>query len=482
MYNSLLYDEENGKSLTSINEQDPESIKKKNQKKKKCCTFWIIFTVILIFLILAFLYLYFFVLTKITETMYWREVLRCRKNFEDKTSPMQFATLYNTKRGMILCGGGSDIHQDTARPTLFRSEDDGETWSPVLVGDENMFSLYSFMEYPPESKNFIGLIPDYFARSFDYGKTWNITDLKRTGFSMNINRDNNKTVLVSKNPDEIYRSDDENFAFESINYCSCDGFTNIITKEGELVTHKNQCQKTKNSQSRKIKFNSLLDDEYTNSSGCDNLRAITYAGNNTWYMGVGGDRDESASFNAHARVFKSTDDGKTWKCIFDLETVGAWYRTIFSVFAFNDKEVLIGTDRYESDLSVVSNRPSIYKTVDGGATWKHVLDTYEEFDPTITIVRSFYLSNDKKRLFACLDCSYSSTKTWSDEPDLNKNSIIIVSEDRGLTWKLFLKTNTKRLYWTSETMDGNFIASTGEYGQILKSAVKKKRVFKGFRN
>ncbi|KAK8866450.1 hypothetical protein M9Y10_009413 [Tritrichomonas musculus] len=480
MYNSLV-DTEDGKSLSSLSSQELSLLQKK--KKRLCIIFWIIFAIIIVISIA--LLLYFFVFTHVIEKMYWREVLHCRKGFEDKTSPMQFATLYNTKRGVILCGGGSDIHQDTARPTLFRSEDDGETWSPVLVGDKNMFSLYSFMEYPPESEHFIGLIPDFFARSYDNGKSWNISTLNRTGFSMNFNKENKKTVIISKNPDEIYRSEDGNFNFESINYCHCNGTTNIITKNGNMISKSNsQCQKNKihTKNKKMVRFNSILSDDYEDSAGCDNLRAITYAGNNTWYMGVGGDRNEGIGFNAHARVFKSVDDGKTWSCVFDLESINTPYRTIFSVFAYNDKEVLIGTDRDETNLTVTFNHPGIYKTTDGGNTWKHILDTYESFDPTITIVRSFYLSNDGKLLFACLDCSYSSTKTWSDEPDKNKNSIIIVSKDRGETWELFIRTETKRLYWTTETLDGNFLASTGEYGQILKSSFKKERHSRGNHN
>lgn len=466
MHSSLL--DQDDQFNSSINQYGSDPNQKK--KKKVICLVAIILTIL--FIAILSIILYFFVFTHIVEEKYWRELLHCRKNFEDKTSPMQFATLYNTKRGVILCGGGSDIHQQTARPTLFRSEDDGESWKSVLVGNQTMFSLYSFMEYPPDSEHFIGLIPDYFTQSTDNGNTWSISDLPRTGFSMNFNKDNNKTLIISKNPDEIYRSENGKFDFESITYCfKTSGSPNIFTKDGNLISTSKELSTISNMP--RTKFNSQLNDE-TTSAGCDNLRAITYAGNNTWYMGVGGDREES-TLTAHARVFKSTDDGKTWNCVFDLESIHSDYRTIFSVFAFNENEVLIGTDRDASNLSVLTNRPSIYRTVDGGAHWTQVLDTYEDFDPTITIVRSFYLSNDKKNLYACLDCSYSSSHTWADEPDSNTNSIIIVSQDHGLSWKLFMRTETKRLYWITEAVDGGIIASTGEYGQILKLATKKNR-------
>ncbi|OHT17319.1 hypothetical protein TRFO_12473 [Tritrichomonas foetus] len=368
----------------------------------------------LIAVIATGLLVYFFLPRKIGQVLIWREVLRCRKDKSDVSSAMQLATLYNTNRGVILAGGGSDIHENTCSPTLFRSIDDGETWTKVYVGQPDMFSLYSFQEL--SNGDFVGLVPDYFLRSTDGGLNWTIQNLTGTGFSMKFNPDDN-ILIVSKNPNEIYISNDYGQTFRLKNYCP----------EG----------------------------------GCDNLRAITYAGNRTWYLGVG--EDEGHSNISHARVFKSTDNGENWEKVFEILNDGD-YKVIFSVFAYSTEEVLIGVDG-DSE-----NHPGIYKSSNGGKNWTHVCDTFEEFDPSIKIVRSFFKDEDNDKLFACLDCSYASSHTWADEPDANRNSMVIVSEDRGTTWKAFSRTGTKRLYWMTKTKDGNYLVTTGEYGQILKSS------------
>ena len=342
------------------------------------------------------------------HSVIWRRVLKCRQNVSDIEAPMQFATLFNTKQGIILAGGGSDIHQNTSRPTLFRSEDDGETWTKVFVGASDMFSLYAFQEL--SDGRYVGLVPGYFLQSPNKGVNWTIEAKENTGMSMMT--DKNGTLIISKNPNYIYRSTDNGATFEEIRYCESD---------------------------------------------CSNLRAISYAGNNTWYMGVGSESVERAV----ARVFKSVDNGVTWNEVFRLETSETDF-VVFSVFAYDSENVLIGTGVGKP------NDRRIYQSENGGKNWTIRSVVTEDFDPSLTIVRSFYKGNDG-RLFACIDCSYSSSELWADEPDVNKNSVIVVSNDQGKTWSLFARTETKRLYWMSETKDGKFIATTGEYGEILKS-------------
>ena len=338
----------------------------------------------------------------------WREVLRCRANKTVYDTAMQLATLYNSKKGLILAGGGSDLHQNTSRPTLYRSEDDGESWTPVFVGDSDMFSLYSFQSL--SNGELIGIVPGYLLHSNDTGLTWRREEKEGTGFSMM--NDNNGTLLVSKNPNFIYRSEDNGETYEEIQYCKSD---------------------------------------------CDNLRAITYAGNHTWYMGVGSENIQ----NGTARVFKSVDNGKTWTQVLELVSSEVDF-VVFSVFAYDTEHVLVGTGG-----GTPSDR-AIYQTKNGGQNWTVTAQITDAFDPTLFIVRSFYKSNDGD-LFACLDCSYSSSSTWADEPDNNTNSMIVVSYNKGETWTKFSSTGTKRLYWMSETQDGHYIVTTGEYGQILKS-------------
>ena len=385
---------------------------------RKCCQckLWVVLTVVLCVVVgaCAIGLAVFFVLQhgKGDDSLVWRRVMKCRHNVSDVEAPMQFATLFNTKKGIILAGGGSDIHQTTSRPTLFRSEDDGETWKKVFVGDSDMFSLYSFQEL--SDGRYVGLVPGYFLQSTDKGLSWSIEAMNDTGMSMMT--DMNGTLIVSKNPNYVYRSTNNGETFEEIRYCD---------------------------------------------ANCTNLRAITYAGNNTWYMGAGSESAERAA----ARVFKSIDNGVSWEEVFRLETAESDF-VVFSVFAYDTDNVLIGTGVGKPGERM------IHQTENGGKTWEVRSVITEDFDPSLTIVRSFYKGNDG-RLFACLDCSYSSSETWADEPDLNKNSMIVVSNDKGKTWSSFARTETKRLYWMSETTDGCFIATTGEYGEILKSEPHK---------
>lgn len=393
---------------TSLVETE-QSIYRRSQRNVTCKVRVIILAVTCV-LLCALGTVVFFVLRsyKKTHSLIWRRVLKCRQNVSDIEAPMQFATLFNTKEGIILAGGGSDIHPTTSRPTLFRSEDDGETWTKVFVGNSDMFSLYAFQEL--SDGRYVGLVPGYFLQSSDKGVNWSIEKKENTGMSMMT--DKNGTLIISKNPNYIYRSTDNGATFEEIQYCEAD---------------------------------------------CSNLRAISYAGNNTWYMGVGSESVEPAV----ARVFKSVDNGVTWDEVFRLETSETDF-VVFSVFAYDSENVLIGTGVGKS------SERRIYQTENGGKNWTIRSVVTEDFDPSLTIVRSFYKGNDG-RLFACIDCSYSSSELWADEPDVNKNSVIVVSNDRGKTWSLFARTETKRLYWMSETKGGKFIATTGEYGEILKS-------------
>lgn len=396
----------NKKSL--IQQETPT--KNKYVEPQKCKTLAIIILVFVLVIAGVNAALY-FGLKKKKSVLFWREVLRCRKDKGEIDVAMQMATLYNTKKGLILCGGGSDIHPSTSRPTLYRSMDDGETWMKVFIGNSDMFSLYEFQELP--NGEFLGIVPDYLVRSKDKGLNWTVQEMPGTGFSMN---QGNGVLLVSKNPGDIYRSIDNGKTFSIVHYCD---------------------------------------------QGCDNLRSISYAGNNVWYLGVG---EEESNSSSHARVFKSIDAGMTWSKVFEKE-IGSENYVIFSMYAYDENRVLIGTGGDGPEGSM------IYMTTNGGKEWKLIINVAQTFDSSLQIVRSFYRGNDG-RLFCCCDCSYASSSLWADEPDLNKNSMILVSNDMGETWEVFSRTNTKRLYWVSETKDGSFIAATGEYGQILKSYMK----------
>lgn len=379
-------------------------VKIERPRCSRCTVVTIIWSVVLIAAMIGLTI--FLVHRSLHAGLSWRVVLQARKDKSDIESAMQMATLFNDKNGTWLIGGGSDLHQNTSKPTLYRSTDDGETWTPVYVGLPSMFSLYAFQKV---GNDIIGLVPGYFLRSKDYGLTWNVTEMENTGMSMSHG---DGILLVSKNPNQIYRSTDNGETFQVINYTDKDG---------------------------------------------DNLRAISYAGKQTFYMGVGSEEREDGS----ARVFKTEDGGLTWKCIFENHSSTQDY-IVFSVFAYDENTVLIGAGSAETPDRV------IYRSTNGGKNWTKVCNITKEFDEKLTIVRSFYQGHDGK-LYACLDCSYRSSSLWADEPDDAKNSMIIVSNDKGKTWSKFTKTGTKRLYWISETMDKKFIAATGEYGQVLKS-------------
>ncbi|KAH0786499.1 T9SS type A sorting domain-containing protein [Histomonas meleagridis] len=387
--------------------EEPSYSKGFNTKRKKNKIILIIVGIVIGLAVIGVII--YFTLPKKSSTIEWREVLRCRKGKYVNDTAMQLATLYNSGDGVLLCGGGSDIHPNTARPALYRSTDNGENWNLVYTGTSDMWSLYSFQRLP--NNELIGIVPGKLLHSTDAGVTWTTQDMPDTGFSM---QNGGGVLLISKNPNEIYRSTDNGRTYSTIKYCS---------------------------------------------SGCDNLRAITYAGNNTFFMGVG----EEDSENGRARVFKTIDGGLNWSEVLTLQINSSDY-VIFSVFAYDEQHVIVGAGVVKPGM------PSMYYTTDGGKNWSPGVDI-TTFDETLKIVRSFYKGKDG-RLYACCDCSYASSSLWADEPDVNTNSAILVSDDQGINWKLFSKTNTKRLYWITQADDGEFIAATGEFGQILKSRTK----------
>ena len=142
--------------------------------------------------------------------------------------------------------------------------------------------------------------------------------------------------------------------------------------------------------------------------------------NGTIYIGTG-ESNSSRSSYAGIGILKSTDKGKTWELV-GLENSQHIGRIIIN--KNNPNEVLVGVI---GNLYTPNTERGIFKTSDGGKTWKNVLFINEntgviDISASPTNAAILYAATWERN-----------RKAWSFDGD-GENSAIYKSSDAGLTW------------------------------------------------
>lgn len=134
-----------------------------------------------------------------------------------------------------------------------------------------------------------------------------------------------------------------------------------------------------------------------------------------------GESNSSRSSYSGIGILKSTDNGKTWENV-GLENSQHIGRIIIN--KSNPNEVLVGVI---GNLYTPNKERGIYKTLDGGKTWNHVLSINEN---TGVIDISASPTNENVLYAASWE---RNRKAWNFDGD-GENSAIYKSTDAGSTW------------------------------------------------
>jgi photosystem II stability/assembly factor-like uncharacterized protein len=125
-------------------------------------------------------------------------------------------------------------------------------------------------------------------------------------------------------------------------------------------------------------------------------------------------------------VFKTTNLGTTWSAVFEKEKVASI--GAIAVWQKNPDVVWVGTGEANSRNSS-SWGNGIYRSSDGGATWKHL-----GLEKTQTIARVVLDPADSNTVFVA-----ALGRLWGDNPERG----VYVTRDGGGTWSLALKADVK---------------------------------------
>ncbi|MFY7670692.1 WD40/YVTN/BNR-like repeat-containing protein [Tenacibaculum sp. MEBiC06402] len=154
--------------------------------------------------------------------------------------------------------------------------------------------------------------------------------------------------------------------------------------------------------------------------------AVDWKSNTIW-VGTG-ENNSSRSSYAGIGILKSTDGGKSWENVglFDSHHIGR-----LLINPNNPDEVVVGVLGH---LYSSNNERGIYKTTDGGKTWKRTLFINEDTG----IIDLQHAPNNFNVLYAA---SWErERKAWNFEGN-GKNSAIYKSEDGGNSWKKISENN-----------------------------------------
>ena len=172
------------------------------------------------------------------------------------------------------------------------------------------------------------------------------------------------------------------------------------------------------SQNGGITWKSIFDEQPTLSIG-----ALEINQNNPSEIWAGtGEGNPRNSHNSGAGIFKTVDSGKTWKYM-GLEETKLIHRVI--VNTQNTDEVLVGA---MGSAWGPSEHRGVYKTDDGGETWKQTLYVGEEVGVADMVVDP---SNPNKIIAAMWEFS---RKPWGFNSG-GDGSGLYLSHDAGDTWK-----------------------------------------------
>jgi photosystem II stability/assembly factor-like uncharacterized protein len=171
--------------------------------------------------------------------------------------------------------------------------------------------------------------------------------------------------------------------------------------------------------------------------GARNIGSATMSGRIAAVAGVNeGGKTTLFVGAASGGVWRSYDDGTTFKPVFDeqpVQSIGA-----IAIDPSNPKTIYVGTGEAWTRNSV-SVGDGIYKSTDGGETWKNVGLPESE-----RVVRIIVHPHDGRIVYACVP-----GKLWSDSADRG----LYKSSDGGASWQLVLKGANLSTGCSSVTMD-----------------------------
>ena len=167
-----------------------------------------------------------------------------------------------------------------------------------------------------------------------------------------------------------------------------------------------------------ITWDPIFDDQSTLSIGA---LEINQANPSEIWAGTG-EGNPRNSHNSGAGVFKTVDGGKTWKCM-GLEETKLIHRVI--VNSDNPNTVLVGA---MGSAWGASPHRGVYKTTDGGLTWKKTLYIGDNVGIADMVVDP---SNPNKIIAAMWEFG---RKPWTFNSG-GKGSGMYISYDAGETWK-----------------------------------------------
>jgi photosystem II stability/assembly factor-like uncharacterized protein len=137
---------------------------------------------------------------------------------------------------------------------------------------------------------------------------------------------------------------------------------------------------------------------------------------------ISADKSELYTASASGGVWKSTDDGDSWECVFENEIT-----TSIGDIAVDpsDKNIVwIGTG--ESNIFRSSHAGcGIYKSTDGGKTWQHM-----GLEDTSTIARVVVHPDDSNIVYVA-----ATGNEWTPNPDRG----VYKTTDGGATWTMILQ-------------------------------------------
>lgn len=334
-------------------------------------------------------------------------LLRCR--FLTSTSAMITAA---TKTIVLL---------DTEKQSI-------EILSSLLVSEETT-SIGSFTQKPDKSIVFTDGSYNRITESKDWGATWKQQPRTRGISSVVASHFVNDSIgfLMGATQNQgLYMTKDGGKTYQ-IMEVNCQA---PYTSSGTRFSFKNQDYGIINFKNSNNKFGIL----------------ITKNGGQSWYpqftdgyiphdpILVEGTPDSmiiAGSFTDKQVFIVSRDNGKTWNTITIADSI-----VIRDIYAFDDKNFLVSAISMKSDSLRIGR---LYRTSDGGATWRNVMPLSQGVALTIS-----YGNN------LCIVGGISDS--------------IIMSKDQGITWKPYCYLRQKadpalehRLYH-SIISDGNYIA------------------------
>lgn len=140
------------------------------------------------------------------------------------------------------------------------------------------------------------------------------------------------------------------------------------------------------------------------------------------YLGTGESLKKSRNFTMPGNgVYRSTDGGETWKhCGLD----DSWHIGEIAVHSTDPDIAIVAVMGH---FWSTNEQRGVYRTVDGGKTWEHVLYVDEKTGANDVVISP----SDPKIMYASM---------WENNPGVSgSNSAIYVSTDGGATWKKSVK-------------------------------------------